>query len=162
STYHGLSVSLNRRLSNEFELSAGYTFSKTIDNASDFDEQPENPFSLRGERVLSRNDQRQRFVLSALYDLPFGEEEEKALKPAQSQKRGSAFLAEVLGHTEVAPIVTIGSGRPVNPLTGLDSNRSNAFPLSSRPLGLGRNTLKTPAFATVDMRGLKYLPIGEH
>ena len=99
--------------------------------------------------------------MSALYDLPFGEEEEKAGKH-HPQKRSSAVLAEVLGHIEVAPILTIGSGRPVNPLTGLDSNLSHASPLSSRPLGFGRNTLKTPGFATVDLRVLKYVPIGEH
>src|SRR5262249_22003168 len=161
STYHGLSVTLNRRLSNDFELSASYTVSKTIDDASDFDEHPQNPFNNAGERGLSRIDQRQRFVLSALYDLPFGEEEEKAGKH-HPQKRSSAVLAEVFGHIEMAPIVTIGSGRPVNPLTGLDSNLSHPFPLSSRPLGFGRNTLKTPGFATVDLRVLKYVPIGEH
>ncbi|HWN99519.1 MAG TPA: TonB-dependent receptor, partial [Blastocatellia bacterium] len=161
STYHGVSLTLNRRLADEFEFSASYTFSKTIDDASDFDEQPENPFNLRAERALSRNHQGHRFVLSALYDLPFGEEEEKDAKPGQ-RKDKSNFLSEVLGHIEVAPIVTIGSGRPINPLTGLDSNRSHAFPLSSRPLGFGRNTLKTPSLATVDLRVLKYFHLGEH
>ena len=29
-------------------------------------------------------------------------------------------------------------------------------------MGFGRNTLKTPSFASVDLRVLKYLPIGEH
>ena len=36
STYHGFTVSLNRRLAEEFELAANYTFSKAIDDASDF------------------------------------------------------------------------------------------------------------------------------
>ncbi len=160
STYHGLSLTLNRKLADEFELSASYTFSKTIDDASDFDEQPENPFNLRAECALSRNHQGHRFVLSALYDLPFGEEEEKGAKPRQ-RGDNSELLGEVLGHIEVAPIVTIGSGPPINPLTGLDSNRSHAFPFSSRPFGYGRNTLKTPSFATVDLRVLKYFHVGD-
>jgi hypothetical protein len=40
STYHGLTLRLNKRLSDEFELLASYTLSKAIDDASDFDEQP--------------------------------------------------------------------------------------------------------------------------
>jgi hypothetical protein len=35
SVYHGLSLSLNRRLSNEISFSGSYTFSKAIDDASD-------------------------------------------------------------------------------------------------------------------------------
>src|SRR5262249_12384873 len=154
STYNGLFLSLNRRLNREFELSASYTFSKAIDDASDFSEQPENPFNLRAERALSRNDQKHRFVTSALYDLPFGEEEESGPK---TSKRVRSPLDVLLSHIELAPIVTIGSGRPVNPLTGVDSNQSDAFPFSARPLGFGRDTLKTPAFASVDLRALKYV-----
>jgi hypothetical protein len=162
STYHGLSLALNRRLANEFELSASYTFSKAIDDASDFDEQPQNPFDLRSDRGLSRNHQQHRVVVSALYDLPFGDEDEK--KGQSPKQRGNGIadrLSGVLEHIEVAPIVTLGSGRPVNPLTGLDSNRSDAFPISSRPLGFARNALQTSRFAAVDIRVLKYLPIGE-
>src|SRR5207302_3992395 len=136
--------------------------SKTVDDASDFDEQPESPFDLRAERALSRNHQGHHFVLSALYDLPFGEEEEKSAKPTPPETGGSDLLGEILGHIEIAPIVTIGSGRPINPLTGLDSNRSHALPISSRPLGFGRTTLRSPAFATVDLLVLKYFRLGEH
>src|SRR6266481_1705539 len=48
----------------------------------------------------------------------------------------------------------------MNPLTGLDSNQSHAFPLSTRPLALGRNSLKTPALFSTDLRVLKYFPLG--
>ncbi len=33
-------------------------------------------------------------------------------------------------------------------------------PLSARPFGLGRNSLSTPALATMDFRALKYFPFG--
>jgi hypothetical protein len=161
STYHGLSLALNRRLANEFEFSSSYTFSKTVDDASDFDEQPQNPFELRSERALSRNHQQHRFVVSALYDLPFGDEDEKKGQNPMPAKRPANRFASILEHIEVAPIVTLGSGRPVNPLTGVDSNRSDSFPISSRPPGFVRNGLRTPWFAAVDLRVLKYLPIGE-
>ena len=70
------------------------------------------------------------------------------------------MLNGLLGHIEMAPIVTLSTGRPVNPLTGVDSNRTDAFPLSSRPLGFGRNTLETPGLATIDLRVVRYFPLG--
>ena len=154
SNYQGANITLNRRMSNELEFSASYTFSKTLDNASDFDEQPENPFVLVAEHALSRQDQRHRLVFNALWELPIGDEE--AGKPPTNNLFTKAF-----GHIEVAPIFTLESGRPVNPLTGIDSNGNDGFPLSSRPLGFGRNTFKTPMLANLDFRVLKYFPFGE-
>ena len=154
SVYKGLSLSLNRRLANEIEFSGSYTLSKAIDDASDFDEQPENPYLIRAERALSSNDQRHRFVLSGTFDLPIGDEEET--------KKPSGGIAKLFGNIEVAPILIIGSGRPINPLTGFDANRSGSFPLASRPLGFGRNSLSTPAQVQFDLRVLKFFKIGEH
>ena len=138
STYNGVSFTLNRRLSNDVEFSGSYTLSKVMDDASDFDEQPQNPFDLAAERALSRQNQQQRLVFNALWNLP------------------------IPGQIELAPLITLGSGRPIDPLTGLDSNRSDAFPLSARPLGLGRNSLQTPATAIVDLGVVKTINLGEH
>ncbi len=156
SAYNGVSFSLNRRMSEELAFSASYTLSKTFDDASDFDEQPQSPFDLRAENAASRQHQQQRFVFNALWDLPIGEDEDKGGKP----DKNSDWLTETFSHIEVAPILAIGSGRPVNPLTGLDSNQSHAFPLAARPFALGRNSLSTPALATMDFRVLKYFPFG--
>lgn len=156
STYRGASLTLRRRMNKELEFSASYTLSKTFDDASDDDEQPQNPFQLRAENALSRQHQQQRFVFNALWDLPIGEIEDKSGKSQES----TGWLTQTFSHIEVAPIVTLESGRPVNPLTGLDSNESHALPLSARPLTLGRNSLKTPALATVDFRVLKFFPFG--
>jgi hypothetical protein len=138
------------------QFSASYTLSKTFDNASDYDEQPQDPFNPRAENAISRQDQQQRFVFNALWELPIGDEEEKSGKSEQN----GGWLTQTFSHIEVAPILTLESGRPVNPLTGLDSNRSHAFPLSARPLDLGRNALATPALFTMDLRVLKYFPFG--
>jgi len=154
SVYSGLSLSLNRRLANEMSFSGSYTFSKAIDDASDFNEQPENPYSLHAERALSSNDQRHRFVFSGTFDLPFADEEEG--------KKSSGVIAKLFGNIEAAPILIIGSGRPINPLTGFDANRSGAFPWSSRPLGFGRNSLATNSQVQFDLRALKFFKIGEH
>lgn len=154
STYHGASLTLSRRMRKELEFSASYTLSKTFDDASDFDEQPQNPFNLRAENAVSRQHQQQRFVFNALWDLPVGEAQDRGGKSGE----GTGWLTQIFSHIEVAPILTLESGRPVNPLTGLDSNQSHAFPLSARPLALGRNSLKTPDLAAADLRVLKFFP----
>ena len=154
SAYKGLSLSINRRLSNEVEFSGHYTLSKATDDASDYNEQPDNPYLLSAERALSANDQRHRFVFSGTFDLPFGDEDE-------GKNRGG-IISKVFGNIEAAPILTIGSGRPINPLTGFDANRSGSFPLSSRPLGSGRNSLRTGTQVQLDLRVLKYFKVGEH
>jgi hypothetical protein len=153
SSYNGVSLTLNRRMRDELAFSASYTLSKTYDDASDYDEQPQNPFNLAAENALSRQHQQHRFVFNALWELPIGEEEDKS-------EENTNWLTKTFTHIEVAPILTLESGRPVNPLTGLDSNQSHAFSFSIRPLGLGRNSLKTPALATMDFRALKYFPFG--
>ena len=157
STYNGASVTVSRTMNEDLEFSASYTLSKTYDDASNYDEQPQNPFDLAAENALSRQHQQQRFVFNALWDLPIGDEEDGGQKPPQNR----GWLVRTFSHIEIAPIFTVETGRPVNPLTGLDSNRTNAFPLSSRPLGFGRNSLQTPAIVTMDLRVLKYFPFGE-
>ncbi|HKV78668.1 MAG TPA: TonB-dependent receptor [Candidatus Sulfotelmatobacter sp.] len=154
SVYNGLSVSLDRRLTNEIEFFGNYTLSKATDDASDFNEQPNNPYFLQGEQALSGNDQRHRFVFSGTFDLPFGDEDEG--------KKPSGVASKVFRNIETAPILTIGSGRPINPLTGFDANRTGAFPLSSRPLGFARNSLRTSTQAQLDLRVLKFFKVGEH
>ncbi len=131
STYKGISFALNRKMNDELAFSASYTLSRTVDDASDFNEQPQNPFALAQENALSLQNQLQRFVFNALWELPIGDEEDK---PA-NQKTNPGWLTRTFQHIEVAPIFTADSGQPANPLTGLDSNFSHAFPLSSRPLG---------------------------
>jgi hypothetical protein len=156
SGYHGISFTISRRMRDELEFSASYTLSKTRDDASDFDEQPESPSNLAAENAFSRQYQHQRFVFNALWDLPLGEEENKV--GASSAPSGQ--VAHIFSHIELASIFTIASGLPANPLTGLDSNRSHANPLSARPLDFGRNSLRLPAQVTMDLRILKYFPFG--
>ena len=156
STYNGASLTVSRPMNEDLEFSASYTLSKTFDDASDFVEQPQNPFELRAEHAVSRQQQQQRFVFNALWDLPIGDEDDHGGKAQQNR----GWLTQTFSHIEMAPILTVESGRPVNPSTGLDSNHSHAFPLSARPLALGRDSLTTPALATMDFRVVKYFPFG--
>jgi hypothetical protein len=158
STYHGVSLALNRRMSNELEFSAAYTLSKTIDDASDFAEQPQNPMNLAIDRALSLQNQKHRLVFNALWELPIGDEEPGKPPPSGGFDR---MIASVFGHIEVAPIFTVESGHPVNPLTGVDTFQTHAYPLSARPFGYGRNSLRTPLLANMDFRLLKFIPFGK-
>jgi hypothetical protein len=157
STFNGISLTLSRKMNEELEFSGSYTLSKTYGDASDYDAQPQNPFNLPAENALSSQHQQQRFVFNALWDLPIGGDKDHGGKSHQN----CGWLTRTFRHIEIAPILTAESGRPVNPLTGLDSNRSHAFPLSGRPLNFDRNSIEAAAIVTMDFRVLKYFPFGE-
>ena len=105
---------------------------------------------------MSREHQQQRFVFNALWDWPIGDEDDNGGK----RQEHPGWLTQAFRHVEMAPILIVESGRPMNPRTGLDSNQSHAFPLSARPLAFGRNSLSTPVSATMDFRVVKYVPFG--
>ena len=71
SNYNGVTVTLNRQFTDDFQILAGYTFSKTIDDASLDSEQPQNPFAPTAERALSLQDQRHRVILVSLLKRQF-------------------------------------------------------------------------------------------
>jgi hypothetical protein len=69
SAYNSLQASL-RHTSGPLELLAGYTYSKSIDQASGYEDNV-NPLNYRLSRVLSSFDMMHNFVLSYRYELPF-------------------------------------------------------------------------------------------
>lgn len=83
SSYDGLQVQVQKRLSNNFQGQISYTFSKTIDNGigvlnSLGDSRnggrtgPINPFDLNADKGISGLDARHLLSASAIIDLPFG------------------------------------------------------------------------------------------
>jgi len=155
SAYNGATVTLNRQFQDDLQLLVGYTYSKTIDDASSDTEQPQNPYALRDERALSLQDQRHRLTLSGLWligpDLGDPEDAAKNANPGP--------LMKALYGLEFAPIVSIASGFRANPNTGLDSIRQHVYPFTSRPSGYGRNSLSTAMNVNVDLRVLKMIAI---
>ena len=151
STYNSLLLSVNDRLSEEITFLGSYTLSKTTDDASDYYEPPANPYDLRSERSRSLMDVRHRLVLSGVFELPFGDED---------RSENDSLVSDIFGNIEIAPIITLSSGRPVGVVTGSDEERSGAFPFASRPLGFSRNELRTPKFFNTDLRIVKYVPLG--
>lgn len=155
SSYNGVTVSLNRQFQDNLEVLAGYTYSKTMDDASYDFEQPQNPYDPAAERALSLEDQRQRLTLSGLWligpDLDDPADAAAAAHPSTLMKIMTGF--------EFTPILSISSGYRANPVTGVDSNHEHIFPFAARPLGYARNSLMTPTNVDFDLRALRMVPI---
>ena len=70
SDFNALEVTFRYSIGKRLNLLAGYTYSKSIDDASNLGEQI-NPFNLRLTRVISSWDMTHNFVTSYTYALPF-------------------------------------------------------------------------------------------
>ncbi len=155
SIYHGFTASLKKRFSQSYSVSGSYTFGKGIDDTTDFitQLQPNNQRDLRAERSLSSFDQRQRFVISGIYQSP------------HSPMIDNGFVRNLLADWTMAPIVTIGSGRPFNLLLGFDANEDTHEetdrPVTSSGGNVGRNTGTGPAYVTTDLRISRRLPLAQ-
>ena len=69
SNYNALEAMLEKRFSHGLQLQASYTFSRSIDDGSTFEESLD-PFNYRASRALSIFNATQRFVISYTWDLP--------------------------------------------------------------------------------------------
>ncbi|MBA3357250.1 MAG: TonB-dependent receptor [Pyrinomonadaceae bacterium] len=143
SFYHAGTLAVTRRFANSFSLNAHYTFSKAIDEVTDFnsDFSAQNPLNLRLDRALSSFDQRHRAVFSGVF---------------QSSSRNK-FLRDFT----FSPIFIAGSGRPFNLLLGFDAN-GDGRSQTDRPSTVGRNSGRGEAFYSFDARLARRFPFGEN
>ena len=192
SWYNAVTFNLSKRFSKGFELLSSYTFSHSIDDSTDLQSplEPQDSRFPKLERANSVNDQRHRWVTSAVFQSP-------------SAKSGDAFFKNFLGDFTLSPIVEFSSGRPFNVITGedtrLDLGSSQARPsvggattspfipgvtfgvanvcltnsgstfaipglttLGAGCIGnLGRNRFVMPNFFQWDMRLSRKIPLGE-
>jgi hypothetical protein len=120
SYYHALDVNLSHRFSRRLSMLASYTWSHAIDNV-DPDTTSQNPndanFTGRVENGNAIFDQRQRFVLSGVYELPL--------------------------KIRIGGVTTLASGLPYNVTTGT-TNSGDTGATTDRPVidgvVIGRNT----------------------
>ncbi len=98
SNYNSLQVSAEKRFSHGLQFQTAYTFSKSIDDASSF-ENMLNPLDFRRSRSLSLYDARQRLVSSYVYQLP------------RMDLHG--FADKVLNGWQTSGILTFQSGFPI-------------------------------------------------
>jgi len=115
STYNALEAQLTRRFHNGLNLMASYTWSKTLTNADAAlpffatlhqGGAPQNFFDQRGDKSVSNQDLTHNFVVSYLYELPFG-------KGKRFVNRGGA-VDKVIGGWQVGGIQRYESGQPIS------------------------------------------------
>jgi hypothetical protein len=106
SNYNSLQASLEKRFSKGLQFQAAYTFSKSIDQASSF-ENILDPVNFQRTRSLSLFDARQRFVLSYFWEFPV---------PQYSGAKG-----KILDGWAMSGITTYQSGFPIR-ITSFSDN----------------------------------------
>lgn len=115
SHYHALSLSLERRVSRGLYIKSGYTWSKTIDDATNLlntsivnPRRPEDFFDLGRDRGLSALDLPHKFTGVFLWDLP---------APGRN-----GVARALLGGWQLGPNYVAESGQPVTPQSFADAN----------------------------------------
>jgi len=141
--YHGGILEIKKRFTDNFTLMANYTYSKAIDDSTDFnsDYAAFNEVDLAAERALSDFDQRHKVVIAGVLESPWRE-------------------SPLLSGFELSPIVTYNSGHPFNLLAGADVNGDNHF-TNDRPPGASRNSGLGPDYVALDMRLTRTFKFGE-
>ncbi len=133
SIYHGMTLSITKRFTNHFSFQSSYTWSKTIDDVTDFNTAFYAPFPTRLylDRALSSFDLRHNYVFSGVFTSPW---KNAALKDFS-----------------LAPIISIRSGIPFTLTTGQDIN-ADTRAANDRLFYIGRNTGIGPNFKSIDAR----------
>ncbi len=188
--YNAGSVKVTRRYGDGLSLTTSYTLAKSMDNASGTRTQgldtlfPQDSSCLECEMGLSSFDVRHRWVLGAVYELPFG-----------SGKRvniSNAVADAILGGWQWSTNSTIQSGVPQTLTIGINNAGTNN-PLPDRPSysgtgdgyasnpspsrwydpasfivapqgtfgNVGRNTMITPHLQSIDMALAKRFAFGQ-
>lgn len=120
SYYDSLQAQLQRRLTRGLQFNASYTWSHTIDNSpGTLDQQSDrvDAFNLAHERANSNLDLRHRFVVTSLYELPFG----------HGKLWGSNWnpmWQGIAGGWQINPILTLQSGMPFDLISGFQGLRT--------------------------------------
>jgi hypothetical protein len=98
SAYNSGQASLEKRFSHGVQLQAAYTFSKSLDWASSFEETV-NPFDWKASRALSLFNSKQRFVVNYVWDLPV--------------RKYHGAAGKILDDWQLSGIVQFQSGFPI-------------------------------------------------
>lgn len=195
SHYHALLTKLEKRYSSGLTFLASYTWTHALDNASDANLGSQHAGDTfreaqhaNWEYGNSDFDVRHRFVLSGIYDLPFGRRRAHGANLNQ-------YLQGVVGGWQVSAILSLQTGYWYTPQTGNDTCNCNdgnaealrpdavpgqkpnsgphtvdawfnlaAFnvsPPNGRSGNAGRNTVLGPGFRNLDLGLHKDFPLSE-
>jgi hypothetical protein len=139
SFYHGAIFSARYAVNRYARFRGVYTLSKFIDEGTTNTASPQDLLNRRAERALSLQDQRHRFTLSGVFQVPFAD-------------------------IDLAPVISFGSSRPFNIGAGFDRNLNDVQ--NDRPNFIGapgRPVWRRPgsAAAAGAKESLLLAPIGE-
>jgi hypothetical protein len=137
-TYHALALGAKRRLAKGFMFDANWTWSHSIDDASDpgttlnETDLPQNVYDTTSEKASSSFDHRHRVVVSAIYQIP--------LSPMASR-----WMRALFGNWQAGGYFTAQSGAPFTVNISSDQANIGAGP-AQRPNVAGdpNNGPKTP------------------
>jgi hypothetical protein len=140
SIYHGMTVSLVKRYSAHSLFNVNYTFSKAIDDVTDYNSAFSAflPTNLRLERGVSAFNVTHNFVASGVFHSPL------------AGGAGHNPVARALAGVTASPIVFLRSGIPFTVLLGADVNGDGHT--GDRPFWAARNTGSGANFYGVDVR----------
>ncbi len=127
SNYNALWISANKRFSHSIQFNASYTWSHSIDDVSRNNNGivVQDSTNIFGSRGNSDFDARHRFVMNAIYDLPF---------------KGNRLVSG----WEIAPIISAQSGNPftvVVPSAAINGVRNTVTPIVVGPIAVTGNPL---------------------
>ncbi len=106
SAYNSLQTMLEKRFSHGLQFQAAYTFSKSLDWASSFEETL-NPFNYKKSRGLSLFNSAQRFVINYVWDIP--------------APRYEGIRGKILDDWQISGITQLQSGFPIRLQTQNDA-----------------------------------------
>ena len=134
SIYHGMTTSLTKRFSRGLQFQTNYTWSKSIDDVTDFNSQFASfwPTRLYLDRGISAFNIKNNFTANAVYTTP-----------------GRNWLVRDI---TISPIVYARSGIPFTITVPGAANGTAGHSLYARPWYVARNTGLGPAFYSFDLR----------
>jgi hypothetical protein len=152
STYNAAMFQLTKRFSRGYQFNVNYTLSKATDDAPEQNLVAASTLSLSDptnrarDRGPSLADQRHTFVTSFVGRPDFNIE--------------NRFWRSLLNDNQLGIILIANSGERYNIVSGLDLN-ADGVSGSDRPVGIGRNSGKTPKQFNVDMRYSRFFSFNE-
>jgi hypothetical protein len=143
SIYNGATVSVRRNFASHYSVLANYTYSKSIDIATDVQltSTPQDYLDPNGDRSVGDNDIRHRFVLALLGESP-------------------SSWPVYLRNFKLSLLNTVQSPRYFSILAGFDVN-GDGFPFSDRTGTVGRNSYRGASYYDTDVRLQRVFSLGE-
>ena len=155
SEYNGVTIDLQKRFSNNWQMRLAYTHSKVKDDrpdatavvpGTDDPKYAQDPLNLHGDWAAGDNDVPNRVVLSGVWSLD------------SYTEHSSGIARAILGGWTISGIAAWQSGQPYTAFTSVDlNNDGNAR--NDRAPGFARNTFRLPSQFSVDPRVTKDIAI---